>query len=327
MILAVGCGGAAVDDSESDDDTLSASGGTDDNDRATTPGSGGNSQNGAGGMPGSGGITSSGGVGVGGSGGDSTMTPATGGSATGGAPLLSSFEPLLPLNLEDATLGFAEIPLTAGIGSCTPPCAITLQSNEDESNLADQAFLYVDFAAPSVTLSNEDATSATGYEMRFSYEDNQYGHASWASGLWWVWSEGERFDGPDDYSEAEDRVFTAQLGSASTGGTLLIAYSHGPGIARVHWARIPTCTPATGVCENTSDCSAVNTGQVGELGAACSACYEAVRTCSQTHCSEQCPGQGGNVCMNCEVDAGCHTAFMECSGLDYMPMNSLTLPK
>ena len=57
----------------------------------------------------------------------------------------------------------------------------------------------------------------------------------------------------------------------------------------------------------------------------CAACYSTFETCVNDACYADCPGQGGNVCMSCEVE-NCHTAFLECSGLEYMPRGTLTWP-
>ena len=53
--------------------------------------------------------------------------------------------------------------------------------------------------------------------------------------------------------------------------------------------------------------------------------YAEFEACVTTNCSEDCPGQGGNACMNCEVE-NCRVAYMACSGLDFVPPNVLTLP-
>jgi hypothetical protein len=185
------------------------------------------------------------------------------------------------------------------------------------------ALLYVDFDEPSATLSNE-SPDATDYAVRYTWEDNQYGHGSSASRLWWVWTEGLEYEG---YSVVTDSLIQAQLVEPNTGETVLVGYSHGDGLVRVHWVRIPTCTEGAGACRNTADCSAVDTGDFGALGGACGACYAAARACSAEHCADMCPGGGGNACLSCEVEAGCHTDFMACSGLDYVPTNVLTYPK
>ncbi len=271
-----------------------------------------------------------GGVATGGAGGG-VATGGVGGVSTGGAggggawPFGRRYESLTPLELGSLSLAPGDIALTPGVTSCTPPCALSLQPAQpisSETLLA--ALLYVDFDVPSATLSNEDP-DATEFAMRYTWEDNQYGHGSWASGLWWVWTEGLEYE--EEYSEVADSLIQTQLVDPNTGETVLVGYSHGDGLVRVHWVRIPTCTEGPGPCRNTTDCGAVDAGAIDELGSACGSCYAAARDCSAEHCADACPGQGGNACLNCEVEAGCHTEFMGCSGLDYVPMNVLTYPK
>lgn len=301
-----------------------------------SPSSGGAEASGVGGSGGGAGGGAGGGVPAGGAGGAPTGgagggTP-SGGASTGGAgggeawdPFGRRYEPLKPLELGSLSLAPGDITLTPGVTSCTPPCALSLQpAPEAFSPTLLAAVLYVDFDEPSATLSNEDP-DATGYAMRYTWEDNQYGHSSWASGLWWVWSEGLEY--AEEYSEVTDSLIQAQLVEPNTGETVLVGYSHGDGLVRVHWVRIPTCTEGAGACRNTTDCSAVDTGDVDELGSACGGCYAAARDCSAEHCADACPGKGGNVCLDCEVEAGCHAEFRACSGLDYVPTNVLTYPK
>ena len=112
------------------------------------------------------------------------------------------------------------------------------------------------------------------------------------------------------------------------GALVMVVYSFSPdNTVRIHEAEIPRCDPqGAGVCENAGDCPGVETAATSELSAACSACYDLVADCSGEHCSGVCPGDGTGVCMQCETDAGCHTGFMECSGLHHLPPGSVTLP-
>jgi hypothetical protein len=62
----------------------------------------------------------------------------------------------------------------------------------------------------------------------------------------------------------------------------------------------------------------------GSQSAECGGCYDGIDACTAAYCAEDCAEDlAGNGCLRCQTDAGCHLEFMECSGLDFIPWNSL----
>jgi hypothetical protein len=274
----------------------SATGGTDSGGGSPTGGSDGDGGSVAGGSGGTGGV-------------------ATGGSdGTGGYPGVPTIE---------------EIPIVEGIGQCEPPCGITLENNDAYVGGAEGASLLFDFEAGEVTLRNdpENATATQQTVMMFTWEPGDYGFGIWTTGpFWFVFTENYEYD--YGYSVWTDVQMRSQLTNPDTGDTVIVIYSFDAEHAvRIHEARVPRCDPnGSGPCQNPDDCPHVESGATELLSSACSACYERIVACSAANCADTCPGQGGNACMMCETDAGCHTEFMQCSGLDYMPPATLTLP-
>jgi hypothetical protein len=76
----------------------------------------------------------------------------------------------------------------------------------------------------------------------------------------------------------------------------------------------------------TAQCIASGVG----LSVACADCYASFVACTRTMCPGpyECPTprMAGSGCLRCQVDKGCHSAFMACSGLDYTPLGTLLLP-
>jgi len=88
---------------------------------------------------------------------------------------------------------------------------------------------------------------------------------------------------------------------------------------------IPTCgsSPDQGACTNEDDCPLVDTGAPVQTQA-CLDCYAGIAECTQSACAKDCAEDlAGNGCLVCQTEAGCHTEFMECSGLNFMPWNSV----
>jgi hypothetical protein len=174
----------------------------------------------------------------------------------------------------------------------------------------------------------ENASENDQVILIFTWEDDDNGFSTWIrSPFWSVFS--ENYDYSEGYSVWTNERIRTQLFNQNTGQLAVVVYSftddHEVLIYDVH---VPTCdagAPA-GACTNVSDCPAVDAGATDLLSAVCAACYSELDACSASNCAGTCPGQGGNACMHCEIDAGCHTQFMDCAGLDFMPLDSLTFP-
>lgn len=270
----------------------------------------------------SGGATNSGGASAGGA----TSTGGSGGSTLDGEwPLWPA---PVPLDLGDRELPIGEVPFDAEATACSPPCALTLELDATDLEDALGATLYVNFEAPSATLRNVTDAAAEGEErvMLFTWEED-YNFGAWASGFTWIYTENYVYAGEPGYGLATDELIFAQLTDSKSGKTVLVVWSFAEGLVRIHSVRVPSCDGnGTSACANATDCPFVDTGALSALSVSCGECYAAARSCSATNCPEDCPGQGGNACLNCEVEAGCDAAFRACSGLDYIPMNALTMP-
>jgi hypothetical protein len=239
-------------------------------------------------------------------------------------------------------------------GSCAAPCEIVLEEHAGlPSEGAKGAVLVYDFETGESELTSDVGVyDAHEWVLSFTLENNQYGYGVWASSFWFVWVDPYEYD-EGGYSLLQDLQMTAQLVNTQTDQSLMVVFSLGEETARVHAVWEPNCNWATsGACASPGDCSLVHGGTLrpaaeacasecvaasgttcvssciasGQgLSPGCSDCYSDYIECVSSSCSADCPGQGGNVCMSCEVD-NCRTAFMTCSGLDHIPANILTLP-
>jgi hypothetical protein len=238
-------------------------------------------------------------------------------------------------------------------GSCTAPCELELGPTDNLPG--DSAVVLYDFATNTATVTSDPAANAaSGWVIGFSYEeDPQRGYGAWSTGSWWF-----AFTEPLEYVEGTNSMqqnveVTSQLVNPTTDQILRVVYSFGDHSVRVHAIGVPDCDAApSGACASPGDCALVEAGTLRmateacaiscgsegepciarciaddeELSLECSACYGAFLTCVDTGCPLDCPGEGGSYCMACETAADCHTAFMACSGLDYMPRGTLTWP-
>jgi hypothetical protein len=239
-------------------------------------------------------------------------------------------------------------------GSCAAPCELVLEEHEGlPSEGAKGAVLVYDFETGEAELTSDGATyEAHEWVFGFTYETNQYGYGTWVTSPWWfVWADPYEYD-EGGYSLRQDFQMTAQIVNTVIDKTLVVVFSLGQETARVHAVWEPNCNWATeGACASPADCSLVHAGTLRAaadacaaecgsvdtacvssciasdqgLSSACSGCYAEFEACVVESCSSDCPGQGGNVCMSCEVE-NCRAAFMTCSGLDHVPPNILTLP-
>lgn len=239
-------------------------------------------------------------------------------------------------------------------GSCEAPCEVVLEEHEGlPSEGAKGAVLVYDFETGEASLTSDAATyDAHEWVLGFTFETNQYGYGTWVSTPWWfIWADPYEYD-EGGYSLRQDFQMTTQIVNTQTDKSLIVVFSLGDETARVHGVWEPNCNWATaGACASPADCSLVHGGTLRpaadacavECGAAdtacvsscvasaqglsegCSDCYAEYEACVSSSCAEDCPGQGGNACMTCEVQ-NCRVAFMTCSGLDHIPPNILTLP-
>ncbi len=301
----------------------------------------------------SGGRSGNGGRSAGGAAGTSaTAGSSSGGLAgAGGSPSSGGFAGSAGASAGAAgAAGVGEVPVDVGPpqqGSCTPPCQLMLEAGSDLPGVS--ATLTYDFGSGTAVVT---AGQGNGV-ISFSYETNQYGYGAWSSGSWWfAFTEPEAYAN-DSHSLEQDTLMTAQMENPSTGQVLLVVFSFGDQTVRIHQVRVPDCDAAmSAVCTPVQDCSAVEGDTVGDTTAtcasacgtsmtsctagcissdegmsfACATCYAEFVACSAANCVDWCPGGGGNGCMVCQTDAGCHLEFMACSGLDYMPHGTLTLP-
>lgn len=247
----------------------------------------------------------------GGTGGTSTAATAGGLGATGGLP--------------------TSVTLVTGTASCEPPCGVELLA--DGATYAGDAWarLVYDSSKGSFLLFNDVSFTPAVLTTVIAFSFNgSTGYSTWStSSLWFVFSLNYQYSsGYNGYSVMRDIPITSQLFDSSAGTSYLVTYQFGNRTVSVLAARIAACDSSLAtVCQNERDCPSVEVGDTSSLSAACSACYSAVRTCSSTNCAADCPGLGGNVCQMCETDHGCHVAFMQCAGMDYMPAATLTFPR
>lgn len=237
-------------------------------------------------------------------------------------------------------------------GSCTAPCQLELAPTGDLPG--DSAVLVYDFETGTATLTSDAETSTTSdWVIGFSFEtDPQHGYGAWGRNQWWFAFTKPLVYVDGTYSMAQDVEITSQMINPQTDQILLITYSYGEHTVRIHDVRVPACGDAPGgACTSAADCPAVEGGILradaevcerdcnasascettclagdGGISTGCAACYVEFLDCVTTECTGNgCPSQGGNACMNCEVER-CSDAFMSCSGLDYMPRGTLTWP-
>jgi hypothetical protein len=240
-------------------------------------------------------------------------------------------------------------------GSCAAPCEIVLEEHAGlPSEGAKGAVLVYDFETGESELTSDVAVyDAHEWVLSFTLENNHYGYGVWVSTPWsFVFADPYEYD-EGGYSLRQDFQMTVQLVNTDTDQGVMVVFSLGEETARVHAVWEPNCNWATsGACASPGDCGLVHGGSLrpaaeacasecvaasvttcisdciasGQgLSPGCSDCYADYMECVSSSCSEDCPGQGGNVCMSCEVE-NCRTAFMSCSGLDHIPTNILTLP-
>jgi hypothetical protein len=192
------------------------------------------------------------------------------------------------------------------------------------------ATLFSDSTTGQFTLRNnpDQATSTSLPLLIFTYSSTEGYSVATQNNIWFAFTENYVYSTDyNGYSLALDTVVTADLVDATTGQMYIVQFSMQANSVTIIEARAASCDSSKNTtCQNATDCPKVAAGQVSSLSTACSACYAAFTACSATNCPTDCPGQGGNACMMCQTDNGCHTAFMQCSGLDYMPPGTLTLP-
>jgi hypothetical protein len=305
----------------------------------------------AGGEAGAGALAGAGGAGGAGAGGAGAGGAGAGGAGAGGAGAggIAGTGP-------GGTGGVVIVPDPGPpvTGSCAAPCELVLEEHEGlPSEGAKGAVLVYDFETGEAELTSDAATyEAHEWVFGFTYETNQYGYGTWVTSPWWfVWADPYEYD-EGGYSLRQDFQMTAQIVNTVIDKTLVVVFSLGQETARVHAVWEPNCNWATeGACASPADCSLVHAGTLRAaadacatecgsvdtacvasciasdqgLSSACSGCYAEFEACVVESCSSDCPGQGGNVCMSCEVE-NCRAAFMTCSGLDHVPPNILTLP-
>jgi len=252
-------------------------------------------------------------------------------------------------------MGLGGVPVDVGApqtGQCTAPCQLELEATGDLPGKS--AVVVYDFDTNTAVVSSDtDVSLNSQWVIGFTFEDDpQHGYGSWVRNDWWfAYTEPlEYVDGT--YSMKQGELITSELINPKTNQILRIVYSYGDQTVNVHEVRVPSCSTATsGMCASPSDCGPVEAGTVRAATEACSTscgadspcvpncvvnnqslslgcanCYVDFLHCVTSGCSDACPSQGGNACMNCETDAGCHDGFMACSGLDYMPRGTLTWP-
>ncbi|MBN2194974.1 MAG: hypothetical protein JW751_19310 [Polyangiaceae bacterium] len=189
--------------------------------------------------------------------------------------------------------------------------------------------VFIDPTTGEALLTSDPAAASAGLEevMSFSWEPGEYGYSAWVSSpSYWVFADNYVYD--VEYSYATDTLMRAQIAVGEAHIPVIVVHSFGGehGV-RIHEIRVPSCNPTgEGPCQNASDCPAVETGDTMALSAACASCYDRIAACSAYYCPTDCPGAGGNACLNCETEHNCHGEFMACSGLDYLPPDTLTLP-
>jgi hypothetical protein len=218
------------------------------------------------------------------------------------------------------------------VGACAAPCSASLQTNAEYTSLQaiNGATLFYDSTTGQLTLRNnpDQAASTATPLLIFTYSSTE-GYSVWTHGnVWFAFT--ENYDYSTDYAGYSlqlNHVVTADMVDATTGQMYIIKFSLQVNSVAIAEARLASCNATQGTtCQNATDCPNVTSGQIPSLSSACAACYTAFNACSATYCATDCPGQGGNACMMCQTDNGCHTDFMQCSGLDYMPRGTLTLP-
>jgi hypothetical protein len=237
-------------------------------------------------------------------------------------------------------------------GSCTAPCQLELAPTGDLPG--DSAVVVFDAESGTATLTSDAATSMESeWVIGFTYEtDPQHGYGAWTRNSWWFVFTKPLVYVQDSYSMAQDVETTSELINPQTDQIVLVTYSYGEHTVRVLDVHVPKCGETQGgACTSNGDCPAVEGGilradaeacnldcnassscettcvsQDGGISGACASCYVDFLDCVSAECSGNgCPSQGGNACMNCEVEH-CSDAFMSSSGLDYMPRGTVTWP-
>lgn len=302
-----------------------ATGGSGGSDETTTSASGGGDV-GSGGASaeGSGGVTSGGAGGL--------ATGGVGGTDGSGG----SFENPDPATWGSSTLAIDEVPLEEVAGYCTPPCAVEFIDNGDLAwPDSISAALYIDFDAPDAWLYQDMSLADESlFAMGFTYEDNQYGYSAYfSSPMTDIFALNLQYttnlDYEWDYSIWQDEIITFQITAYSEQKMALVSFSFGDQLVRVHQVRIPSCSTSAGAgaCTNAADCPLVDAGEGGQ-SLECIGCYDGIAACTASYCAAECAEDlAGNGCLRCQTDAGCHLEFMECSGLDFLPWNSLEFPE
>jgi hypothetical protein len=252
-------------------------------------------------------------------------------------------------------MGLGGVPVDVGapqMGQCTAPCQLDLEATGDLPGKS--AVVVYDFDTNTAVVSSDtDVSLNSEWAIGFTFEDDpQHGYGSWTRNDWWfAYTEPLAYvDGT--YSMKQGELITSELINPKTNRILRIVYSYGDQTVNVHEVRVPSCSTATvGMCASPADCGPVEAGTVRAATEACDAscgaaagcvpncvvtdqkislgcanCYADFLRCVTIGCPDACPSQGGNACMSCETDAGCHDSFMACSGLDYMPRGTLTWP-
>jgi hypothetical protein len=231
----------------------------------------------------------------------------------------------------DAVPPIGDVGIVTDSTTCTPPCGIVMSPNAEYVGGAEGATLYYDPDTGAATLRNDPENAATGEVkiMSFTWEPGDYGYGSWVSSpLFWVFAQNSEYD--YGYSEWADHLIRAQVRDPDTGIDYLVVYSYdgsGTHAVRIHELRIPECDAGgSGRCLNATDCPLVEAGSTG-LRSDCQICYDRLGLCTTTNCPDDCPGGVGNGCLVCQTSASCHIDFMNCSGLDYVPPNTLKYPE
>jgi len=226
------------------------------------------------------------------------------------------------------------------------------------------AVLDFDFGTNSATLTNAQSTiSSDAFVVMFTLDDFRvYGYDFRVRGSQWMGEFLYPFEyAPNSMSLRKNFPMTLALYDTTNGDVALVDFSFGDATVAVSAIRRPDCMRATtGACAGGSDCSAIDRGTArataegcaagcsasepdcvascvasGEgLSPGCASCYAAFADCVNTYCPKggpDCPYAGTN-CVICETNGqladrpSCEADFLTCSGLDYMPPGTLSVP-
>ena len=207
---------------------------------------------------------------------------------------------------------------------CITPCGVELVVNEDHLGMEWSA-LFLNPNTGEGRLTNDPSLELEGWILvvMLTYDSSGYDM--------WFRAYSEPIDIENDHYDQAWKMLPfdparVQINELSSDTPVNAVVSFGDHEVYVHAVYIPKChDTGDGVCENGSDCPPINDGVTYPETAACQACYDQYAACSEENCPIECPSTG-NGCKICEVNAGCNTEFMACSGLDYLPPGTINLP-